>query len=1375
MPAATTKARAARTRPPTVAEQHAEWLNLLGPDGPFLALHVLTEAFGQGLPALPTELTGRIRQAWAELTAAPDLLLPAWVDLVLGELLRYPPATLRRPTDLPGGTTLVPNTVACGPDRTGGSTPRMYVYRLGWDKPVTRGRHDQPSPAEQAAALCRATAVPLALLTNGRHWVLVHAREGERTGVATGVAAFDADLWLEEPILLRAFAALCSAQRVLPPTSGGDGEEAAGAATDSLAGLFARSARAQAKITDTLGGQVRQAVELLVGEFARLDREAGGALLRDVAERDIYRAALTVLMRLVFLLYAEESRLLPVADPIYAGGYAVSARYERLTGERALFGDEVVDRRSAAWFGLLALFAAVHGGCEHPDLRIPAYGGSLFDPDRFGWLARVAVTDRVVFEVLDALLVLRHRGRAAERLSYQSLDVEQIGHVYEGLLEFSCRKVDEPYLGLAGKREPELPLSVLRAHASRGGDHLMSWLVTECGTTPRDVTKRLAAEPKPEQVAALHAACDNDSALTEAVRPFLGLLRTDLRGAPAVFPAGSVLFTKVEDRRDTGTHYTPRVLAEEIVEHALAPLCFAGPAEGEPPGSWRVRTADELLALRICDPAMGSGAFLVSACRYLAERLVAAWDREGIPDPVRAAAGPDADRDGLLLAARRLVAARCLFGVDRDDMAVELAKLSLWLVTLAKDRPFGFLDHALRLGDSLVGLTSESQVEAFHLDPERGREANNRLAGRIDEVAGPLLTEAANLRERIEATVVADTADAREKAAILARAQALTDRLRLAADAVAGAALASAGRPDEALDDRLTSVADEMLAVLGGATGGASAPWSAGPSGPDGAGSKVERALRATIDEWLTGGRDAPIRPLHWPLEFPEIMRSGGFHAVVGNPPFSGGTMISGRLGKDLLQYIQQVIANGRRAGGRADLCTYFLLRDVDVARPRGRVGIIATKTIAQGDSREVGLDHLVDSGRRVYRAVKSQPWPGAASVRVSLLWVGRTGARELPVLDGRAVRAITPSLDPVSRVTGNPHRLAANAGRSFIGSYVLGDGFFLEAAEARALIERDPRNAEVLFPYLSGKDLNSRPDCSGSRWVINFHDWPIDQARGYALCWELAERTIQSGRLDLDARAYPGLQARWWQFWRPRAELYRAIAGFDRVLVIARVSSTAMPAFVPTAQVLNEKVVVFITDRPHALALLSSEIHVNWAWRYSATLKADLQYSPSDVFDALPHPGPTKAMDAVGEELDSVRAGMMRERNLGLTALYNLVHDPDVRDADIARLRDIQVRIDHAVRDAYATDEDREPSIREFEAREASEPLPTWADLDLDHGFHATRQGVRFTVGPAARDDILDKLLALNHYRHAQESRAGTRKPAKKSRRRAEPGDGLF
>ncbi|MEH1014224.1 DNA methyltransferase [Micromonospora sp. CPCC 206060] len=1321
----------ARPYVPSTAEQHAEWLGLLRPDGPFLTVPVLAEALPQGLDTVPETVRARIRRGWAEVQESPDLLGPPWTELILTELLRYPDSARTDGSSLPAETVtggFRPDLVLSGPQPGGGRAARLHVHRHPVGTPLTTARGGQPALTERAAQLCRDTGTPLALLTNGQHWALVHARPGE----PTGTAVFDADLWLEEPALLRAFATLLAAPRVLTPPTHPDGTP-----STSLAGLFARSADALTQITTTLGDQVRRAVELFVAELARLDRESAGTLLADIDGREIYRGALTVLMRLVFLLYAEEQRLLPAGDPLYDAAYAASTLYDQLSAVRDLHGDEIGDRRTAAWPRLLALFAAVHGGSEHPDLRIPAHGGSLFDPARFRWLTRAAVTDRVVHEMLDALLILRHRGRAAERLSYSSLGVEQIGHVYEGLLEFSCVRVDVPHAGLIGKHEPELPLAELADAAGRGEEALRAWLTERCGLTARQVDRARAAAPSPHELAALHAACDNDAELADRVRPWWGLLRTDLRGLPTVFPAGSVLFTQAGDRRATGTHYTPRELADEVVRHTLAPLCFApGPAQGiVDEGVWRAKTADELLKLKVLDPAMGSGAFLVSACRYLAEVVVRAWDRDGLPADL-AASNPS--RDDLLLAARRRVAARCLYGVDRDDMAVELAKLSLWLVTLAKGKPFGFLDHALRWGDSLVGITSLDQLTAFHLDPKTGLFQNNRLLGTIVDELHEAVDEITRLRESIESSVVEDTRDAADKAAKLAEAEQLGYGLRLAADAVVGAALSTAARAprrsatldsagserDGSYDDRITSVSDKVYAVL-----------------RDRADSELEHQLRAQVTGWLRGERPAPIRPLHWPLEFPEVVNRAGFDAVIGNPPFVGGQRLAGSIGPDVREYLVERIGRGRR--GSADLCSYFLLRNLSVAR-QGRVGIIATNTIAQGDTREVGLDQAVDMGWSIYRANKSQPWPGTASLEVSLLWVGHGAAADRPVLDGRPVPGITPSLDVRSRVTGKPHRLAANAGQAFIGSYVLGTGFLLEPERAASLIDKDPRNREVLFPYLNGEDLNSRPDCSARRWVINFHDWSMEMAQQYPDCFAIVEREVKPFRATNNRAAR---RERWWQFAEKAPALYAAIRGLNRVLVIARLSKTGLPTLVSTGQVTSDQVIVFSTDGYESLALLSSNLHFAW-WttKGESSLRSDPRYTPSDGFETFPQPdNATDRMTQIGAELDSYRRSVMLDRELGLTKLYNLVHDEQVSSADIRRLRDIHVEIDEAVAEAYGF------------------------GLSLGHGFHQTRQGVRFTIDPATQVEVLDFLLELNHQRYREEAPKGLssgtrRKPSKRS-----------
>ena len=237
-------------------------------------------------------------------------------------------------------------------------------------------------------------------------------------------------------------------------------------------------------------------------------------------------------------------------------------------------------------------------------------------------------------------------------------------------------------------------------------------------------------------------ACDNKRELFERILPFAGLLRKDTFGNYVIITPGSVYVTRGDDRRSTGTHYTPCSLTEPIVQHALDPLVYTGPAEGWPREQWQLCTAAEILDLKVCDMAMGSGAFLVQTCRYLSEKLLEAWENaerdlngqyEQNDHPPKPQITPEGqlsqgqppeelvplDPEERLAVAHRLVSERCLYGVDKNPMAVEMAKLSLWLITMAKNKPFTFLDHNLRCGDSLLGV-NERQLYNNSLDAKPG-------------------------------------------------------------------------------------------------------------------------------------------------------------------------------------------------------------------------------------------------------------------------------------------------------------------------------------------------------------------------------------------------------------------------------------------------------------------------------------------------------------------------------------------------------------------------------------------------------------------------------------------------------------------------------
>jgi hypothetical protein len=871
------------------AKVHSEWLSLVEVSGPFLTVPVLARALPLGLEPTDKELVDDLRVAWDEVTADPALS-PRWVRWVLEQLLGLPPEVLLYGTNVPSRLAhrVGEHTVELRPDYAvvepagddGAAKVRMLVAEWPWGTDLgspLKGSTWAASPEDRLEELCRASGVRLGLLSNGETWVLMDAPAGEATGRAT----WDAELWIEERSTLDAFTTLLGARRFFSV-----------AANETLEALLTESASAEAEVTDQLGRQVQAAVALLTGSWSRANRERHGGLFGPLTYEEIYRGAVTVLMRLVFLLCAEERGLFLLGDPLYDSAYAVSTLRAQLQEEADTHGEDVLERRYGAWSRLLATFRMVYGGAEHENLSLPPYGGGLFDPDRFPWLEGrngddggwrsappsepLPVDDRTVLAVLDALQVLRFSGRGgvseARRLSFRALDVQQIGHVYEGLLDHGAVPVDTVALGLLGPKGVELALGLVEEQASGGQASLAAWLSEQTGLSQKAVGKALAAGPAPDDLARLVSACENDRELAQRVSAYLALLRADLCGLPEVWLPGSVVMTRSGDRRSSGTYYTPKALAEEMVRYALEPLVYKpGPAEGAPPEDWVLRLEHELLDLKICDPAMGSGAFLVAAGQYLAARLLEAWslagkepgDRVGVPGGVPVPfPSEESDREVLAL---RLVVDRCIYGVDRNPMAVEMAKLSLWLLTLAKDKPFSFMDHALRSGDSLLGVTSVQQLEYLHPDPSAGAALQR---GRVFDPAvfsRELLAQALAKRKELESFLVLDVKDAEEKRRLFQEAYDELEPLRVVGDIVIGAALSTSTQGTDALQNKLLTIAPEVQAAL------------------DPHQSEEDRRLRlydlaTKADYWLDEGRP-PMAPdrrcLHWPLEFPELSVRG--------------------------------------------------------------------------------------------------------------------------------------------------------------------------------------------------------------------------------------------------------------------------------------------------------------------------------------------------------------------------------------------------------------------------------------------------------------------------------------------------------------------
>ncbi|MDW8373902.1 MAG: N-6 DNA methylase, partial [Planctomycetota bacterium] len=1039
------------------------------------------------------------------------------------------------------GETIVPDLAVRERDPAPGAPPwQLLVHILppgaDFDRVLRGTGRLELSPHSRMERLLRHTGVSAGLICNGAALRLISAPRGESSG------------WLDFRVaemrqtagrpIVAALRLLLSEQRLLALPR-----------EQRLAALLAESRRFQNEVSERLAEQVLEALYALLRGFQAANAECGGALLRDVLRDDpdtVYRGLLTVILRLVFLLYAEERDMLP-EDAVWEQNYSLAGLYEQLRADAALHPD-TMHQRYGAWARLLTLFRMVFDGA--PELGLPRRHGVLFDPDRFPFLEgrpagsvrqrhqRITpprVPDGAVYQALDKLLLLD-----GERISYRALDVEQIGSVYETMMGFRLETAAGRALAIRSDQRGGAPTTInLDALLDQAPAQREKWL--------RDQTDRAIPPGVSRALAAARTIDDLHAALLPMV---------DTRATPDIAPPGAMVLQPGQERRRSGSHYTPRALTGPIVRTTLAPILdrLRGP-DGLPP------RPDQILDLKICDPAMGSGAFLVEACRQLADALIEAWRVHGGRPPI------PADEDEVIFA-RRLIAQRCLYGVDKNPTATDLAKVSLWLVTLAKDHPFTFLDHALRHGDSLVGLT-QRQIEAFHWQGDAPRfQAGFETLETRQQVA-----RAADLRARIR-HASEGVSDA-ELNALWQEAQQALARVRLYGDLAVAAFFA--GRTAKEREARRRQYAADLLN-----------------------GDVAQHAAR--LDEWRRS--DPPLAPFHWEIEFPEVFQRAnpGFDAVVGNPPFLGGSKISSSFGA---AYLDWVLELHEESHGNGDLVAHFFRRAFDLIRQGGTLGLIATNTIAQGDTRSSGLRWICTRGGEIYKARKRLKWPGLAAVVVSVVHIHKGAYTGIKRLDGREVETITAFLfhrgghdDPVA--------LAANQQHSFLGVKTYGQGFLFTdddpkatpLAEMERLIAANPACREVIFPYIGGEELNSSPTHAHHRYVINFGDRDEAECRQrWPELMAIVEAKVKPERLALrDTADGQRLKKTWWLFARNRPELHAAIAPLARVLTISRVGQHAAFAFLPTGMVFSESLVIFPLTTYAAFCALQARPHEFWA-----------------------------------------------------------------------------------------------------------------------------------------------------------------------------------
>ena len=1177
-----------------------------------------------------------------------------------------------------------------------------------------------------------------------------------------------------------------------------------------------------------IGGQTEAPFAIRHSPFAD---SAGHSPL---APEEFYRQLLRLVYRFLFLLVSEDRGLIS-ADPLYREHYGI-ARLRRL-----------VDRRSAytehddLWCSLRVLWKVLSDEQLARLLGAAPLNGQLFEPCD---LDACTITNRDLLEAFWHLAYYRESpSQPPRRVNYAALDVEELGSVYESLLDYHPVVMASSEWRVASSFRFELVYGSERK--STGSYYTPPELVAELIRSALEPVieerlaeaKRMASSewrmvPQPIRERFAHDIVQRlprSGSLAESY----GSGQSDLPPHSGIPPSGTVRDdqpTPTSSDLDSGEYSRGLGTPLHLGIHPVPPPSqWQSNRSGDPPspehrdqpvhprgslaitgGAARDRQTTEqsgtqpppekelaiawshtpfairyslfaqhaLLSVRVLDPACGSGHFLLAAARRLGKELARIRTGEDEPAPERVR---EAIRD---------VVAHCIYGVDKNPLAVELCRVALWLEAHCAGKPLTFLDHRIRCGDSLVGVFDLEVLEkgipddAFAPASSDDKTAANQLKKRNR-----------NERRDLESGQLSMPFDFGSAVAELATEYAALENIP---DDTPAHVKEKQRRFDSA---RHSPSATRQLQACNLWTAAffqrmANSEW------------RMEKGITTQVVADHLAGRTHPQvvaeaealaaqhRFFHWPLEFPEVFQriansewrmegqteapfairhspfairgsnspfaapirhspfaNSGFDVVLGNPPFMGGLKISGNLGDKYRRWLEIAYAP---YGGTADLCAAFYRRVFGLLKPGGRMGMVATNTIGQGDTRESGLAVILKQGGVISFARRFIKWPGAANVEVNLVSILKPHHSPLathhsPTLDGHPVPFISSRLD--DEPEAEPKRLPQNKGKAFQGSIVLGMGFVLEPGEAETLLTKDPRNADCLFPYLNGEDLNSHPEQKPSRWVINFHDWDLERARQYPDLLRIVEEKVKPERERL--RDSIPIQAKrkkfWWQFGSPATQLYRAIAPLRRVLVRAQVSDKHMMVFVPKGSIYDCKLIVFAFEDNYHFALLQSIVHELWVRKFSSTLRTDVSYTPTDCFDTFPFPPQEYERMASGEwrveempeafqRAARVGAGyhehrrqIMLSRQLGLTKIYNLFHDPACQDADIQRLRELHAEMDHAILACYG-----------------------WEDVDLRHDFYPNDRGqTRFMPSVQARREVIFRLMELNQ-KMAEEDQNG-------------------
>lgn len=1117
--------------------------------------------------------------------------------------------------------------------------------------------------------ILREKAVSIGLLLSPLGVRLVYAPRGESSGYVTFPFSLMSEV--QGRIVLGALKMLLGADRLFTL-----------AQKERLPNLLLESRKYQNTVSTQLSEQVLGALyELLRGLQAGSDR-TNGALLKDVLADEpnrVYHGLLTVLLRNVFMLFAEDRDLIP-AHPIYNENYSIKGLFEKLRADESRYAD-TMDQRYGAWAQLISIYRIIYEGIKFPGFSLPARRGHLFDPNRFPFLEGrnqkddpvnpPLISDGVVYRVLRNLMILD-----GERISYRTLDVEQIGSVYETVMGFRLEIATGPSIAIRPKKAHGAPVVIdLEKLLSLKNTVRSKWFKENA-----DQEIYGSALTEASTIEELEAALDRKIARI---------------ATPTIIAKDSMVLQPSDERRRSGSHYTPRSLTEPIVKKALDPIFAQMGTNPEP---------DQILGVKICDPAMGSGAFLVEATRQLSDALVKAWriHNQSPKIPV--------DEDDLLFA-RRLIVQRCIYGVDKNPMAVDLAKLSLWLATFAKDHAFTFLDHTLKCGDSLMGLTLDQIA--------KGNWKDSSQDGLFTQSVRAAVAEYLELRQ--ELSYASEEEDYDALVLLNDEAQQRVQRLRAAGDLILHAF--NSGKTEKERSSSLLVVQPTLSKLF----------------------------QLDTYSEFEPSAA-SEFRCFHWEIEFPEVFQRAtpGFDVLVGNPPFIAGKDISSRISDSYLAWIK---ASYPSSGGQTDLCAYFLRRAYFLLRQQGTIGLITTNTIYQGDTRKCGLGTLVEQGCTIFSAIRRLPWPGQAAVTVSSVWIIKGDFDGLKVLDGKECGFINRYLMPVL-FNSEPNKLVEYRKRYDKGFMIYGDGFLFcdEKSGATSLSTMEeifvlnPACRQLVHPYIGGDDVLSNPVIPKNKFVIDFEQRSLEEAQAWPELLNIISEKVKPER-ELQNRV--SRSQLWWQFGEKSPLLRKIYAEVDEVLMIPFTAQHLTCVKVPTNVYVAYPHTVLRDWSPQVFAILQSRIHELWARFFGSTLEDRLRYPPSDCLETFPFPiqyVEKKTLGLIGEQYYKTRLELMVRLNVGPTELYNRFHSEDEMDSDVLKLRELHTSMDREVLEVYGW----------TDLRPQCAFLLDFEDDALHESGSQKKKPWRYRWPNEVREEVLARLLDLNASRGEQEKTQG-------------------